>query len=817
VSRARAALAAALLAAALALPARAQEPPPKPAPAAAPAPATIPVAEVAVRVEELKPLLGEMEARTAPPAEVIAIQEGVAAEVEGVTARAAESLASLADAPDLAWLEDLETGWRQAEKELVARDQALTRYLQGIEAQLEQLGALSDLWKNTNDVLVQAGAPAPILARVKEARAEIRATRKRIEAQRDAALETQNQVAQLKVQSGEVLTRVADARSRMLSTLLVRDQAPLWSAWQTGEGEPPTAERLRAWFAQERAIVARWFQNRLPHLPTLLVLLAAVLAATLALRRRALRWGEDDADLRQTARIFERPVAVAFITWLFLTPVFHGEDPPIVRKLATLVLLVPLARALPPLLDGPVRTLFWIAMGFLVCDRARDLLSAAPFLERAIFAAETALATAALAWLGRPARLAQLALGERGRRWLGVALRLALAALGAALVANVLGYVRLAKLLGDGTLRSGYVLVTAYALLRILEGLIVLVLRLRPVRALRVVDHRRGRIASVALRGVRTALLVLWGVTTLELFRLREPLFAAFGSLFGATLRVRELEISLGGVFAFGVALAVSWGISRLLRALLEEDVFPRFSTQRGVPYAVSTFVGYAVLTVGFLLALAAAGIDFGRVVLFASALGVGIGLGLQDVVKNFVSGAILLFERPIQIGDAVQLGDLLGVVQRIGLRSSTVRSMDGAEVIIPNGQLVAEPIVNWTLSDRRRRITLPVGAAYGSDPERVIAILLEAAHAHPRVLAEPAPSAVFMGFGESACDFQLFAWTASFDDWVQTRSELAMAVGRALREAGIEIPFPQREVHLRSADPEALAALARAARREGG
>jgi small-conductance mechanosensitive channel len=181
--------------------------------------------------------------------------------------------------------------------------------------------------------------------------------------------------------------------------------------------------------------------------------------------------------------------------------------------------------------------------------------------------------------------------------------------------------------------------------------------------------------------------------------------------------------------------------------------------------------------------------------------------------VKNLVSGAILLFERPIQIGDAIQIGELLGVVQRIGLRSSTVRTVDGAEVIIPNGQLVAEPIVNWTLSDRRRRITLPVGAAYGSDPERVIAILLDCARAHPRILAEPAPSAVFMGFGESSCDFQLFAWTDSFDDWFQTRSDLAMAVGRALHEAGIEIPFPQREVHLRSIDPK----LATLAGRAGG
>jgi small-conductance mechanosensitive channel len=614
------------------------------------------------------------------------------------------------------------------------------------------------------------------------------------------------------VQVGDVLVRLAQTRTRMLSTLLARDQRPLWSAWRPDPGEAPAWERLRSAWTSDRNALSDWARRRGGLVPTGLALFGAVLATTLALRRRALRWGADDESVRSAARIFERPVAVAFIAWLFLTPVFRGEAPGILRRLATLVLLVPLARALPPLLDGPVRQLFWVQVGFLLCDRARDLLYVTPFLERSLFSAETAVAIAALGWLSQPARLAKLGLGERGLRWLRAALRLALATLVVAFVANVLGYVRLGKLLGDGTLRSSYALLIGYALMRILDGLIVLGLRLRPFRALRIVDQRRARISAVARRGVRTGLLALWALVALALFRIREPVWKAARAAFGAELRVGELGLSLGDVVAFLVTLVVSFLLSRLVRTLLEEDVFPRLTAQRGVPYAVSSFAGSAILTVGFLLALAAAGVDLGRLMILAGALGVGVGLGLQDVVKNFVAGAILLFERPIQIGDAVQVGELLGRVQRIGLRSSTVRTLDGAEVIIPNGQLVAEPIVNWTLSDRRRRITLPVGAAYGSDPERVIAVLLEAARAHPRVLAEPAPSAVLMGFGESSCDFQLFAWTDSFDDWVQTRSELAVAVSRALHEAGIEIPFPQRDLHLRSADAKSLTALARAA-----
>ena len=811
--QARTLLAALLLAGAHARLGLAAEPVPSPP---APAPATIPVAEVAVRVEELKPLLRDAEARTEPPAEVNEIAKRIGEETETFTRRSAETLAGMSAVPDLASLADLESVWRGFEKTLIAWDETLARHVQAIEVELGKLKELSDLWKNTSESLALTGAPAPLVARVKEARAELKATRKRLEAKRDAALETQNQVAQLKVRTSNVLARVAEERSRMLSTLLARDQEPLWSAGRVPPGEASHGERLGQWLAQERDVLTDWTRRRGGYLPTGIALFVAVLGTALALRRRAQHWGADDEGVRHAGQIFERPVSVAFLAWLFLTPILRGEAPPIVRKLATVLVLVPLVRTLPPLLEGPVLRVFWVQVGFFVCDRVRDLLVAAPFLERCLFAAEVGVAIGVLAWLSHPTRLARLPLGERGQRWLRLALRLALAILGVALLANVLGYVRLGKLLGDGTLRSGYALVGAYALVRILEGVIVLGLRLRPLRALRIVDERHARISVVARRAVRFSIFALWAFTTLELFRIREPAMNAIAAVIGATLEVGELQISLGQVLAFAITLVVAWALSRLLRALLERDVFPRLSTQRGVPYAVSSFAGSAVLTVGFLLALAAAGIDLGRLMILAGALGVGIGLGLQDIVKNLVAGAILLFERPIQIGDAVQLGELLGVVQRIGLRSSTVRTMDGAEVIIPNGQLVAEPLVNWTLSDRRRRITLPVGAAYGSDAERVIAILLEVARSNPRVLAEPAPSAVFMGFGESSCDFQLFAWTDSFDDWVHTRSELAMALGRALHEAGIEIPFPQREVHLRSADPSSLAALASAVRGEG-
>jgi len=198
-------------------------------------------------------------------------------------------------------------------------------------------------------------------------------------------------------------------------------------------------------------------------------------------------------------------------------------------------------------------------------------------------------------------------------------------------------------------------------------------------------------------------------------------------------------------------------------------------------------------------------GIDLNRFTILAGAFGVGVGFGMQNVINNFVSGLILLFERPVQVGDTVQIGDLLGDIRRIGIRSSTIRTWEGAEVIVPNGNLTSDLVTNWTLSDRMRRIDLPVGVAYGSDPGKVLELLSAVAKQQPRIVTEPPPTVLFLGFGDSSLDFQLRVWTDHFEEWMSIRSDLAVAVHSALRAAGITIPFPQRDVHLDAAVPVAV------------
>ncbi|MCG6953518.1 MAG: mechanosensitive ion channel, partial [Betaproteobacteria bacterium] len=179
----------------------------------------------------------------------------------------------------------------------------------------------------------------------------------------------------------------------------------------------------------------------------------------------------------------------------------------------------------------------------------------------------------------------------------------------------------------------------------------------------------------------------------------------------------------------------------------------------------------------------------------------------LQNIVNNFISGIILLFERPIQVGDTVQVGELLGVVRGIGIRASNVRTYGGAEVIVPNSELVSGQVINWTLSDRYRRLELDVGVAYGNRPADVVRVLENVIEKHEGALKTPAPYVRFRGFGDSSLDFRVYVWV-DYDEGLRETSAILSAIYDALAESGIEIPFPQRDLHLRSVSEAARDAL---------
>ncbi|MBI3853632.1 MAG: mechanosensitive ion channel family protein [Verrucomicrobia bacterium] len=246
----------------------------------------------------------------------------------------------------------------------------------------------------------------------------------------------------------------------------------------------------------------------------------------------------------------------------------------------------------------------------------------------------------------------------------------------------------------------------------------------------------------------------------------------------------------------FGVVIVVE----RFLRRHFTLRLLKRSHFEPSLQYALGKIMGYCFLALGFYISFQMANIDLSSLAIVAGAVGVGLGFGLQNIISNFVSGLILLAERPIAIGDRVEISGVAGQVKKISLRSTTVVTNDNIAIIVPNADFITHSVTNWSYDDPRVRYRIPFGVAYGTDLKKLQGLMMEVAAEHPKALKEPKPSLFMTGFGDNSLNFELAVWSSEMTVSPRTfRSDLNFAIEQKLRENNIEIPFPQRDVHLRS------------------
>jgi small-conductance mechanosensitive channel len=265
-------------------------------------------------------------------------------------------------------------------------------------------------------------------------------------------------------------------------------------------------------------------------------------------------------------------------------------------------------------------------------------------------------------------------------------------------------------------------------------------------------------------------------------------------------VKIGNSTVTLVGLIFFACAISLVFLSELLLRRYLIRRFLQRTHLQPSMQYAIGKIGGYIFMAIGLYISLKLVGIDLSSLAFVAGAIGVGLGFGMQNIISNFVSGLIILAERPISIGDRVELGEVAGQVTKINLRSTNIVTNDNITIIVPNSDFITNKVTNWSYGDPTVRIRLPVGVAYGTDLERLKRLLLEVASEHPKVLREPASEVFFSGFGDSSLNFELGVWTSEMTSKPRRfRSELNYAIERKLRENQIELPFPQRDLHLRS------------------
>jgi potassium efflux system protein len=761
--------------------------------------------EVPKRAEDL---LRQIDAARPDPAIRSALEEVEARLAEGapkLSATLKRVRRALAGSPGLTILQDLQRELAVFEGVTARFEEQLDREASRIALGLEKLETEERRWAETATHPETAEAGDAVSARVARSRDSAAAAIVALQGWRKRVFDVSDQLVDRSARVAKAQQAIGGALAATQASLLVADAPPIWRSGFVASVRdelpqiPAAASEFRTGTSDYILRDARPFL-----LQGLVAIVLALLFRAMSVRARRLAGAE--ASLGAMARVLERPFSIGLLLALFATPIAHPAAP---TRIATLILalaMVPAARIVLRVWDQPHLPIFAGAVFLLLLERVTSALEGLASLQRATLLLSLVLGLGLSLWLAR---------GGQTNLRLRSAMRFVAVAISIGLLAEVGGWSQLATLVGRALMSGALLGLYLYAGLVALDAVTAYALRSRLLARLHLVKRHRETLGRQIARLLRFAAAAYWLYGVLGVLGARSAAADWLGALLSAGVSVGALSLSIGGVLAFLLTLMASLWTGRIVSTVFEEDVFPRAQLPRGIPYALSALTRYAVYSLGFLLALAAAGVELGQLTIMLGGLGVGIGLGLQDLVKNFAAGLTLLFERRVHVGDAVQVPSVgvFGRVIAIGMRATMVRSWDGAELVVPNSDLVSGAVTNWTLSDRLRRIEVPVGVAYGTDPDRVVTLLLEVAAANENLLEAPPPQALFKGFGESSLDFLLRAWTdIDYDRTLGLTSEVALGVHRALYDARVTIPFPQRDLHLASVSPEARAAFTRPA-----
>jgi len=766
-------------------------------------PQPIPASQISVKSEETSEVLRSLRDRPEPDPDIQQILEAIPAAMGELQDLLGETELRLKGTVSARALEDLDRRWSRHKQRILGWLSTVNKRAQALDRDLETLQQLRATWEVTEQSAGEAGLQDAQVEVVRGAVSSVVEMENLFGDRRSEILTVQEQVDKAAEVVRNALDGIDAARDRTRLQLFHLDSRPLW---EVIADPPPRVEHwehiVAAWNDSKRDLrdfVDAYRDELIVHGIGLLLLVLILFL----IKRRARAIDLEGPDLTASARVISRPVSTGITLWLLATLLLFDDAPRLIDELASLVLFVPLFRILPARVVKRIPGLLAVLVALNLFGRFVDILAYMSPLYRLALLLESILCLTAVSVSLRQTRPAP---GEPPSNWRALIRFVqwtAILLLIVAIITNVVGNVSYAGTVTRATYLSAYLALALYAVYFVATGLIHIALRTRFFRGLKMVRRHDQLIIDRILTVLRLGLLVFWAVTTLNQMQVFDPAKEAIAKVLTAEAKFGSVGLSLGGVLSFAVTVWASFMISRLLRFILEEDVFPRLTLPRGVPSAITIGLHYSVLLLGFFLAIAATGADLGKTTILAGAFGVGIGFGLQNIVNNFISGLILIVERPILPGDSVQIDTLYGEVKRIGLRSSTVRTWEGAEVIVPNGNLISSQVINWTLSDRQRRLDVHVGVEYGNDPEEVVRVLVAAAANVPSLMEHPEPTVLFLGFGDYSLDFQLRVWTAE-TSFLKQKSELTIAVNRALNDAGMVIPFPKRDIRVTAAEPGA-------------
>ena len=678
-------------------------------------------------------------------------------------------------------LTDLAATLRSSERALTTTIDTLSANAKAFDADLDRLAAYdaqTAQWLQTARV---RNAPADLIARIEAVPKRNENLARDLRAKRDQALEVLSRATRLAARATALRSEIGSRQLQLEAEARAAHGQPLWRIDTRSAGVRRMPEIARAEVSQITDFLVA-------HSARLAVIAVAAfaLALMLVLAARKKLANAEGTDDRATPRLFEAPVTGAIILTL-LALVWVGPGGPVAYyDVLFLLMPIPTAFLARNMFAQPGSlSLFMLTAAMISLGLVGPVVDPLPLQGRLLLIAQCVVVAAGLIVDLRRDTLIQPV------RWSLVTTRriavTAVVLLALAVLAAVAGYVGPARVMRNIVLGAAGLALLIGIAVHLLYGLLVALSETRVAQQLRVVSQNPASVRRTALKALRAVGWIAWLAGMLIMVGRFDWAVQLAGDIVDAKFKIGAATVSAQAIFAGLAVLAGTFVLVKILRLLLDIELLPRLRLEHGVSFAVSAVIRYGLITAGLLLAMAAMGIDLTKVTVLAGAIGVGVGLGLQGFVNNFVSGLILFIERPITAGDTVHIGDSDGVVQSIGVRASTIRTSQGAEVIIPNADLISKSVTNWTLNDRKRGVDIDVSVGREAEPENVIRLLEAAVAGIEGISARPAPLAWLNALGADRT-YRLKVWVDDVGRGTEVQGALRIAIAKKFADASVEI-----------------------------
>ena len=763
----------------------------------------ISVVRVVTEMEELQTLIDLNKGKINPGARLKRIDSLYPVYKKLIADEESNAQQFIASNPNRQKIEILMRRWDEYRAQLNGWETEIMNYVGRNLRLLESLDAESEVWGLTLEQAKKQEAPAELLNNVQSMMTSLDGLVKQTKDNNYLYLRLQTRINRMVQTVDEVSKALTEKKNSDTYRLLNQRHPPIWAVSFTPGTKEKKDNSETTKITDQGSRISELLVTHREKLYLLAVLGLGLAAFVIYLRRQVAKNIGLEAASQKTSELYllmRMPVFVVVFLLFFATRFQLLNATRFLGDFLIFALLILAIQLIKHQVSSRFRGLIYFSILFFILDTLKSYVWFYSIHYRIYMFVEAILMVGILVYFIHPFRktigMIHSPLGKFIIGLVPVVYTICIVSI----IANLLGYTNLADLSLKVCTQSGIVAIIAYALFVVLQSILISWFEQRFRRSAEPNLVQLSYVKNKTIQFLRVSILILFLISFLKIIDELQNVTDFFSSLMTEPFVVGNLKFTLGSIFMFVLILLLSYVVSRLVAFLISDQygLLHFFKLPKGIPAAISLVLRYSIMVFGVVIALSYLNVDLSEFNLMAGALGLGIGFGLQTVIANFVSGLILVFERPILPGDTIEVNNLMGKVSKIGVRASSISTYDGAEVVVPNMNLVSNDLINWTLSDSIKRVEILVGTTYDADPNQVLAILKECATGFDYVIREREPMALFTAFGESSLDFRLLFWVP-FEIGLKAKSDVSVSIYNAFREAGIEIPFPQRDVHIKN------------------